>query len=378
MLPVGGTPILEHLVSLLRNHGIDEIAINLHYKPEVITQHFGDGQRLGVHLTYSPEAALLGSAGAAKQLDWFLTDTFVVLYGDVLTDLDLTALIDRHRARRGVGTVVLYEVDDPSRCGIVELSAEGRIDRFVEKPPPESQLGNLANAGIYVLEPEVLRSVPTGQPSDFGLHLFPRLLERGLALYGYRTSDYVLDIGSPERYAQAETDLQTGRFQPGGAAAPRRWYVARSRPRAEWLAAAAIEARGLFTWLPEWRQRGTPKKAHREPLFPGYLFVRTDGRSDALLRARSAPNVVRLLGSEAGPEAVPDELVEEIRSRCEQQHREPFVAGQKVRIAHGPFRELDAVFDAEYSGGARARVFIQLLNRLVPVILEMNLLRRAV
>jgi transcription antitermination factor NusG len=108
------------------------------------------------------------------------------------------------------------------------------------------------------------------------------------------------------------------------------------------------------------------------------VFVRTDGRVDALLRARSAPNVVRLLGGEAGPEAVPDELVEEIRSRCEQQHREPFVAGQKVRIAHGPFRELDAIFDAEYSGGARARVFVQLLNRLVPVILEMHLLRRAV
>src|SRR5690348_4118791 len=86
MLPVGGTPILEHLIVLLRNHGIDEIAINLHYKPEAITDHFGDGRRFGVQLTYSPEAELLGSAGAAKQLDWFLSDTFLVLYGDVLTD----------------------------------------------------------------------------------------------------------------------------------------------------------------------------------------------------------------------------------------------------------------------------------------------------
>jgi transcription antitermination factor NusG len=99
---------------------------------------------------------------------------------------------------------------------------------------------------------------------------------------------------------------------------------------------------------------------------------------DALLRARSAPNVVRLLGTEAGPEPVPDELISQVRTRCVEQLQEPFTAGQKVRIKTGPFRELDAIFDGQYRGGARARVFVQLLNRLVPVIVEANVLRRAV
>jgi len=378
MVPVGGRPVLEHLVALLRQHDIDEVAVNLHYQPDAITDYFGDGQRFGVRITYSRERELLGSAGAVKQLESFFTDTFVVIYGDVLTNLDLTAVIDRHRARKAVGTVVLYEVDDPARCGIVALDTDGSIARFVEKPPPGTASGNLANAGIYVLEPDVLELIPSGEPFDFGLDLFPLLLKRELPLYGYRTPDYVLDIGSPERYAQAGADWQTGRFQPPCDEARRRWYVVRSKPRAEWLATAALEARGLVTFLPEWQYPGRRRGNQREALFPGYLFVRTDGRPDALLRARSAPNVVRLLGSGGGPEPVPGDLVEEIRNRCEQQSRQPFVSGQKVRITQGPFRELDAIFDAEYSGSARARVFVQLLNRLVPVILETNALRRAV
>jgi transcriptional antiterminator RfaH len=155
------------------------------------------------------------------------------------------------------------------------------------------------------------------------------------------------------------------------------WYVARSKPRAERLAARAIESRGLITFLPEWSSRRRGVREEREPLFPGYLFVRSDGSSDALLRARSSQNVTRLLGSAAGPEPVPDELVEEIRARCELHLREPFVKGQKVSISHGPFRELDAIFDAECSSGARARVFVQLLNRLVPVMLDTYTLRPA-
>lgn len=377
MLPVGNTPLLEHLVRLLRRHGIREIAINLHYKPEAIVAHFGDGQRFGVQITYSPEAALLGSAGAAKQLDWFLDDTFVVLYGDVLTDLNVTALLDHHHARAAAGTIAVYEVDDPTRCGIVKLAHDGRVVQFVEKPASAS-FGTLANAGVYVLEPTVLQAVPDGQPFDFGHDLFPLLLEQGVPLYGYRAASYVLDVGSPERYAQAEADWREGRFNPDTAPVGGTWYVARSKPRAERLAAMAIEARGLIAYLPEWSRQRRGKPLEPEPLFPGYLFVRTDGRKDALLRARSAPNVAHLLGSAASPEPVPDELVEEIRLRCEQRAREPFAKGQRVRIKQGPFRELDAIFDGECSSGTRARVFVQLLNRLVPVVLDTCALRRAI
>src|SRR5205823_3621506 len=202
---------------------------------------------------------LLGSAGAAKQLDGFFSDTFLVLYGDVLTDLNLTALVDQHYARAAAGTIVLYEAEDPTRCGIVKLAHDDRVVKFVEKPPCAS-FGTLANAGLYVLEPTVLRAVPPARPFDFGHDLFPLLLEQGVPLYGYRAASYVLDIGSPERYAQAEADLRDGRFRPDTAPVGGTWYVARSKPRALRLAAVAIDARGLVAFLPEWcrRCRGGP------------------------------------------------------------------------------------------------------------------------
>ena len=214
MLPVGGRPILEHLIDLLRSHGVTEIAINLHYKPDAIVEYFGDGTRCGVSITYSLERELLGSAGAVKQLEAFFTDTFLVLYGDVLTNLDLTGLVGQHQSTGAQVTVALYEAEDPTRCGIVELTAEGRIVRFVEKPAPGAVFSNLANAGIYVVEPEVIGQIPAGQPFDFGRDLFPVLIEQGLALQGHCAPGYILDVGSPERYRQAEADWQAGRFAP--------------------------------------------------------------------------------------------------------------------------------------------------------------------
>lgn len=218
MLPLAGRPLLEHLVALLAAHGIREIAINLHYRPEAIVDHFGDGSRFGVRITYSPEPRLLGSAGAARQLDWFLDDAFVVLYGDVLTDVDLSSLIDAHRRFGGVGTVALNEVDDPTRCGIVQLDRTGRITSFVEKPTTD-EFGKLANSGIYILERAVIDHVPPGLPFDFGTDLFPALLSAGLPLYGVPAPGYVLDIGSLERYHRAESDLLAGRVRSYAAGA---------------------------------------------------------------------------------------------------------------------------------------------------------------
>lgn len=213
MVPVGGRPVLEHLLALLRLHRIDEVAINLHYRPDVIVDYFGDGKKFGVEITYSREVELLGSAGGVRALDAFLTDTFVVLYGDVLTDIDISALVARHRVTGAAGTIALYEVSDPSRCGIAEVDASGRITRFVEKPAPGAVAGNLANSGILVLEPSVIREIPPGEPYDFGLHLFPRLLDQGVPLFGERLDGYILDIGSPDRLEQAEDDYRTGRFR---------------------------------------------------------------------------------------------------------------------------------------------------------------------
>lgn len=206
MLPVGGQPLLGHLVYLLRAHGLTEIAINLHHRPDDVVSYFGDGNDFGVQITYSYEQELLGTAGAVKKLRGFFTETFLVIYGDLLTTLDLTALIRFHQHQAGLATIALYWVDNPQACGIVALDEAGRIRRFVEKPGPDGVFSNLANAGIYVLEPEVVDVIPSGVYYDFGRDLFPALLENGMPLYGYPIQEYLIDIGTPGKYQQAQRD----------------------------------------------------------------------------------------------------------------------------------------------------------------------------
>jgi mannose-1-phosphate guanylyltransferase/phosphomannomutase len=213
MLPVGGRPILEHLVAQLRRYGITNIAINLHYRPEVVTDYFGDGRDFGVHITYSLEEYLLGSAGAAKALEWYLRDEpFLVLYGDVLSDIDLGDMISQHVSSGAVTTLAVHRVPDPWRCGIVRLDRDGWVERFVEKPARGSNVGNLANSGIYVVDPSVLHHIPASHPFDFGHDVFPALVAKGTPLRGYNSGAYVLDIGSPERYERAALDIRSGRF----------------------------------------------------------------------------------------------------------------------------------------------------------------------
>jgi NDP-sugar pyrophosphorylase family protein len=160
---------------------------------------------------------LLGSAGAARSLDWFLNEAFFVLYGDVLTDLDLTALARQHNRTGAVVSLALYEVEDPSRCGMVETESTGRIKRFIEKPRRDLVRGMLANAGIYVVDPSVFSWIPSDKSYDFGHDIFPKLLERGVPMYAFETGGYILDIGSPERYAQAQADFEAGRYRPTSA-----------------------------------------------------------------------------------------------------------------------------------------------------------------
>lgn len=205
MLPVAGRPVLEHTLAWLHRYGIREVAVNLHHLPDVIRDHLGDGSRFGVRITYSFEEQLLGTAGAVRRLKDFFNETFIVVYGDVLTDLDLAALWRFHQAHGGVGTVALYRVRNPTACGLVELDWDGRIVRFLEKPRSEEVFTNLANAGVYVLEPEVIAHIPSEGAPDFGRDVFPALLQRGLVLYGYiiPATTRLIDIGSPEHYRLA-------------------------------------------------------------------------------------------------------------------------------------------------------------------------------
>jgi len=212
MLPVQGQPLLASLVSWLRKHHITQIAMNLHHCPKVITDYFGEGQHMGVSITYSYEETLLGTAGAAKRLQTFLDEPFVVVYGDLYTNLDLTRLIKFHRRhKRGafpdlLATLALYRVPNPTECGLVEQDTVGRITRFVEKPPPDQVFTDLANAGVMICEPNILEFVPEETVYDFGRDLFPERLRAGISLFGQPLADseFLIDIGTPGGYVRAQ------------------------------------------------------------------------------------------------------------------------------------------------------------------------------
>lgn len=204
MLPVGGHPLLAHTLEWLKAQGIREVGLNLYYQPQTILDCFGDGSRLGVKLTYSRETKLLGTAGGVKKLaSFFGQDTFVVIYGDVLTNIDLGPLLSLHRKRGGLLTLALNQVDNPTACGIVEVDGEGRVRRFQEKPQPQEVFSHLANAGVYIAEPGLLDFIPPDTFYDFGRDLFPRLLAEGVPFYGLPVEGLVLDIGTPENYRRA-------------------------------------------------------------------------------------------------------------------------------------------------------------------------------
>ena len=209
MLPIAGRPLLEHTIAWLKQHDVIRVAINLHHRPEAITRHFGDGHRWGVQIVYSYEEQLLGTAGAARRLRTFFDETFVVVYGDVLTDMNLTAMLDFHSAHQtAAATIALYRVPNPSDCGLVGLNGNQRITCFVEKPPPEDVFTDLANAGVYVIEPAILDHIPPDTDYDFGHDLFPELMASGVPLYGHPISpkEYLIDIGSREKYEKAQQE----------------------------------------------------------------------------------------------------------------------------------------------------------------------------
>jgi NDP-sugar pyrophosphorylase family protein len=211
LLPVGGRPLLEHTLAWLREAGISDVAINLHHCPQAIADRIGDGSRLALSVRYSYEAQLLGSAGAAKRLQSFLDETFVVVYGDLLTRMDLGRLLAFHTQRRRLApattamSLSLYRVSNPTQCGLVELDPNDRVLRFVEKPPADQVFTDLAFSGILVCEPTIFDFVPPATEYDFGHDLFPRLLNAGLSLWGQEigADELIIDIGTLNGYFRA-------------------------------------------------------------------------------------------------------------------------------------------------------------------------------
>ena len=221
MLPVAGRPVLTHIIEWLRGYGLRDVAINLHHRPQSVADYFGDGSDMGMRITYSYEDPILGTAGAVRKLDGFVGDSpLVVAYGDVLTDLNLGALLAYHARKRetdpntGV-TMSLYHVDNPTEVGLVGVDDDGRITRFVEKPRPEEVFTDLASAGILILEPGVIGHIPPETFFDFGRDLFPLLLKAGVSMYGWIApkGTYVLDIGTRDKYDRAKREWPA-RLQP--------------------------------------------------------------------------------------------------------------------------------------------------------------------
>ena len=211
LVPVVNLPFLEHTIRHLKGHRIKDIVLALGHLSRPITEYLGDGRRLGVRLSYVVEDTPLGTAGAIKNAERYLDETFLVLNGDCFTDLDITAMVTRHQERRARVTIALTPVADPTSYGLVESDAEGRVSRFLEKPEPSQITTNTINAGIYVLEPEVLAQVPPHTSVSIEREIFPRLLEQGQPVYAYLSPGYWIDIGTPEKYLQLHRDLLRGK-----------------------------------------------------------------------------------------------------------------------------------------------------------------------
>jgi len=212
MVPLFGVPFLERTIVRLREAGVDEVILAAGYLPQAIMDHFGDGSKVGLRVTYVLEEAPLGTAGALRNVADRLTGAFFVLNGDVLTSLDLRAMLAFHESKGGEGVIHAIRVDDPSAFGCLVHDASGRISRFVEKPPRAQAPTDEINAGTYLLEPSVLARIPCGRSVSIERETFPDLLAAGGRLYAYTTEDYWLDVGRPEQYVQAHGDVLDGKL----------------------------------------------------------------------------------------------------------------------------------------------------------------------
>lgn len=213
MIPLGGKPLLEHVITLLARHGFDELVLNLHHLPQLIQNYFGDGRSWKVRLTYSYEEVLLGTAGAVRRMSAFFDQPFLVYYGDNLCNVELGDFWEAHTLQGELVSMGLHRNDDPCRSGIVRLDERSRILEFIEKPRPEQVFPDYQiNCGIYALQPQIFDWIPPQGPSDFSVDVFPRLLSARLPIYGHRLRGQLLSSDTLERYAAAQAQIASGRF----------------------------------------------------------------------------------------------------------------------------------------------------------------------
>jgi mannose-1-phosphate guanylyltransferase len=229
MVPVLNRPVMEHSVRLLARHGFGEAIANLHWFPETIEEYFGDGSAFGIDLSYSHEEQLLGTSGGVRNAADFLGDSFLVVAGDALTDIDLTAMREFHESHDGIATMVTKRVRDTSEFGVVIADSDGRVQGFQEKPDPAEALSDLANTCIYMFRAEVFDFFPEpgtskaagpGDPpgfADWAMDVFPALLEGDVPFYSHEIDAYWNDIGNLDELRQGNLDALRGavEVEPG-------------------------------------------------------------------------------------------------------------------------------------------------------------------
>ena len=243
MAPIVGTPIIQHIFELLAEAGVDEIHVNVHHLANTILEAYGSRTSVnGTTVCITHEARLMGTAGGVKRIADRFDETFVVVMGDALTDVDVQEVVALHKERGALATLALTRVTDTSQYGVVELDSEQNIVGFQEKPDPGEAVSNLANTGIYVLEPEVLEYIPEDTFFDFAEDVFPRLLQVGEKFVGYEGNFYWSDIGTLEAYQAAQRVALSGKVRlkiPGERRSEGLWV-----DRGVWLhPTAALEGR---------------------------------------------------------------------------------------------------------------------------------------
>jgi mannose-1-phosphate guanylyltransferase/mannose-1-phosphate guanylyltransferase/phosphomannomutase len=227
MVPIANRPVLHHLLNLLVRHDIREVGINIHVFPDLIKGYFGDGSALGMSIRWSEETDLLGTAGGTKLLeDYWGGEPILITSGDGLHDVDVTALIGHHRRSGGLATLAVKPVDDPSAYGVVILDRDTRIKGFQEKPNRDEARSDLANCGVYVIEPALLDRIPAETFYDFGQDMWPSLVAAGEPIYAYTTMAYWNDVGGLDELRNSILDAVGGRVRieiPGEEIAPGVW-----------------------------------------------------------------------------------------------------------------------------------------------------------
>lgn len=211
MIPLMNRPIMLHIVELLKKHHITDLVLLLYHQPHVIKNFFRDGADLGVKITYVTPLEDMGTAGAVKYAEKYLDERFIIISGDLLTDFNLKKLLDFHQENNAMATITLTSVKDPLQFGVVVTDKSKHITQFLEKPGWGEVISDTINTGIYVLEPEVLKYIPEGENYDFSQDLFPALLEKGEAMFGYPAKGYWRDIGNTDSYREAHHDIFRGK-----------------------------------------------------------------------------------------------------------------------------------------------------------------------